>query len=113
MNNIKLNAQNTTQQSYGDRLNAVLDSANILKGAGERAIATGVSTIGAVPIEDGAGLRDYMLRIQNCEYGRMFMSRSGTFTAQPRVSAEIVNPLATLSDTGVGIPYQTFDIANS
>lgn len=113
MNNIKLNAQTTTQQSYGDRLNAVLTSANILTGAGERSIATGVSTIGAVPIEDGAGLRDYLLRIQNCEYGRMFVSRSGTFVAQPRVQAEITNPLATLSDTGTGIPYQTFDIANS
>ena len=113
MNNIKLNAQTTIQQSYGDRINAVLNSASILTGAGERAIATGVSTIGAVPIEDGAGLRDYLLRIQNCEYGRMFISRSGTFTAQPRVQAEITNPLATLSDTGTGIPYQTFDIANS
>lgn len=113
MNNIKLNAQSTTQQSYGARLNAVLDSAGILKGAGERNIATGVSTIGAVAIEDGAGLRDYLLRIQNCEYGRMFMSRNGAFTAQARVQAEITNPLATLSDTGTGIPYQTFDIANS
>jgi hypothetical protein len=113
MNNIKLSAQTTIQQSYGDRLNVVLNAAGILTGAGERAIATGVSTIGAVPIEDGAGLRDYLLRIQNCEYGRMFMSRSGIFTAQARVQAEITNPLVNLSDTGVGIPYQTFDIANS
>jgi predicted nucleic acid-binding Zn ribbon protein len=113
MNNIKLGAQSTIQQSSGDRIKVALDSAGILKGAGERAIANGVCTIGAVPIEDGAALRDYLLRIQNCEYGRMFMSRSGTFTAQPRVQAEITNPLATLSDTGTGIPYQTFDIANS
>jgi len=49
-----------------------------------------------------------------CEYGRMFMSKSGAFTAQPRVQAEITNPLATLSDNGSsGIDYDTFDIANS
>jgi hypothetical protein len=113
MNNIKLAAQTTTQQSYADRLNAVLDSANILTATGDRNIATGVSTIGAVPIEDAAGLRDYLLRIQNCEYGRMFISRSGVFTAQARVSPEVQAPIVTLSDTGTGVPYQTFDIANS
>ena len=112
-NNIKLNAQTTTQQSYGARLNAVLDAAGVLTGAGERNIATGVCTIGAVPIEEGAALQDYLLRIQNCEYGRMFISRSGAFTAQPRVQAEITNPLAVLSDTGSGVYYDTFDIANS
>jgi len=112
-NNIKLNAQTTTQQSYGARVNAVLDAVGVLTGAGERNIATGVSTIGAVPIEEGAALQDYLLRIQNCEYGRMFISRSGAFTAQARVQAEITNPLATLTDTGTGIDYDTFDIANS
>jgi hypothetical protein len=112
-NNIKLNAQSTTQQKYGDRVNAVLDAAGVLTGAGQRNIATGVSTIGAVNIEQGAALQDYLLRIQNCEYGRMFISRSGAFTAQPRVQPEVTNPLATLSDTGTGIDYETFDIANS
>lgn len=113
MNNIKLSGQTTTQQLSGARIDAVLTSAGILTGAGERNISTGVATIGAVPIEEGAALRDYLLRIQNCEYGRMFMSRSGVFTTQPRVQAEITNPLATLSDTGTNIPYQTIDIANS
>lgn len=112
-NNIKLNAQTTTQQSSGARINAVLDFAGVLTGAGQRNIATGVATIGAVNIEQGAALQDYLLRIQNCEYGRMFISRSGAFTAQPRVQAEITNPLATLSDTGTGIDYDTFDIVNS
>jgi len=112
-NNIKLNAQSTSVQSSGARINAVLDAAGVLTGAGERNIATGVSTIGAVNIEQGAALQDYLLRIQNCEYGRMFISRSGAFTAQPRVQAEITNPLATLSDTGTGIDYDTFDIANT
>lgn len=110
MNNIKLNAQTTIQQSSGDRINAVLTSASIQI---PRNIANGVATIGAVAIEDGAGLRDYLLRIQNCEYGRMFISREGTFTAQARVQSELVNLTASLSDTGTGIPYQTFDIANS
>lgn len=112
-NNIKLNAQSTTVQSSGARINAVLDAAGVLTGAGQRNIATGVSTIGAVNIEQGAALQDYLLRIQNCEYGRMFISRSGAFTAQPRVLPEITNPLATLSDTGTGIDYDTFDIANT
>jgi hypothetical protein len=113
MNNIKLDAQSTTQQSYGDRVNAVLTSAKLLMETSDRNIATGISTIGAVAIEDGAGLRDYLLRIQNCEYGRMFMSRSGVFTAQARVSPEVRAPIITLTDTGTGVPYQTFDIANS
>jgi hypothetical protein len=112
-NNIKLQAQSTSVQSYGDRLNTVLNATGQLTGAGERNIATGVSTIGAVPIEEGAALQDYLLRIQNCEYGRMFISRSGVFTAQPRVQAEITNPLATFNDTGTAIDYDTFDIANS
>jgi len=113
-NNIKLDATTTTVQTSGDRINTVLNLAGVLTGAGERNIATGVANIGAVPIEQGASLQDYLLRIQNCEYGRMFMSRSGAFTAQPRVQAEITNPLATLSDNGSsGIDYDTFDIANS
>lgn len=112
-NNIKLAGQNTTQQSYGDRINAVLNSANVLTTTSERNIATGVSTIGAVPIEEGASLQDYLLRLQNCEYGRMFVSRGGAFTAQARVLPEVVSPIAVLSDTGSGVEYDTFDIANS
>ena len=109
-NNIKLAAQTTTQQKYGARINAVLDSAGITS---LRDIATGVSTIGAVPIEDGASLQDYLLRLQNCEYGRMFISRSGVFTAQARVLPQTIAPAVTLSDTGAGVEYDTFDIANS
>ena len=110
MNNIKLAAQTTTQQSSGERINAVLNSAGI---SIPREVAVGVSTIGAIPIEDGAGLRDYLLRIQNCEYGRMFIGRGGTFTAQPRVLPQLRSVVVTLSDTGTGVPYQTFDIENS
>jgi hypothetical protein len=113
MNKIKLNATTTTQQSYGDRVTFALSAANVFTSAGERNISTGVSTIGAAPIEDGAGLRDYLLRIQNCEQGRMFVSRSGVFNAQARVLPEVTNPLVTLSDTGTGIPSQTFDVANA
>jgi len=109
-NNIKLPAQTTTQQSYGARVNVALTSGGITI---NRDIATGVSTIGAVPIEDGASLQDYLLRIQNCEYGRMFISRNGVFTAQARVLPVTVNPSVTLSDTGSGVDYDTFDIANS
>lgn len=112
-NNIKLAGQTTTQQSYGDRINAVLDSVGVLTSTLDRNISTGVATIGAVPIEEGASLQDYLLRIQNCEYGRMFMSRSGAFTAQSRVLPEVINPAATLADNGTGVEYDTFDIANS
>jgi hypothetical protein len=90
-----------------------LNSAGVLTSTSDRNIASGVATIGAVPIEDGASLQDYLLRLQNCEYGRMFISRTGTFTAQSRVLPEIVEPIAILSDTGSGVEYDTFDIANS
>lgn len=109
-NNIKLPAQTTTQQSYGDRVNVALTSGGYTD---LRDVSTGVSTIGAVPIEDGASLQDYLLRLQNCEYGRMFISRSGVFTAQSRVLPQVINTVATLSDTGSGVEYDTFDIANS
>jgi hypothetical protein len=112
-NNIKLAAQSTTQESSGVRINTVLNSAGVLTSSSERNVATGVAIIGAVPIEDGASLQDYLLRIQNCEYGRMFMSRNGAFIAQSRVLPEVINLAATLSDTGSGIEYDTFDIANS
>lgn len=113
-NNLKLDAQTPPQETSGARINRVLDSAGVLTGAGERNIATGVAKIGAVSIEQGAALSDYLTRIQNCEYGRMFISRSGVFTAQARVQAEINNPLVTLSDNGSsGVDYDTFDIANS
>lgn len=113
LTNRYLPAYTPAVQTYGDRLNTVLDLVGAATGAGERNIATGVSSLGTKPIEENAGCRDYLLRIQNCEQGRIFMSRSGSFTAQPRVQAEITNPLVTLSDTGSGIPYQTFDIANN
>jgi hypothetical protein len=67
----------------------------------------------AKDIEQSVSVSEYLLRIQNCEWGRMFISRSGAFTAQPRVLPEITNPLATLSDNGTGIDYDTFDIANT
>lgn len=113
LNNIKLNAQTTVVESTGARINTVLNAAGVLTGAGERNIATGVANMKAKEIEQSVSVSEYLLRIQNCEWGRMFISRSGAFTAQPRVQAEIINALATLSDTGTGIDYDTFDIVNS
>lgn len=113
LNNIKLNAQTTVVESTGARINTVLNAAGVLTGAGERNIATGVANMKAKDIEQSVSVSEYLLRIQNCEWGRMFISRSGAFTAQPRIQAEIINALATLSDTGTGIDYDTFDIVNS
>jgi hypothetical protein len=113
LNNIKLDAQTTVVESTGARINTVLDAAGVLTGAGERNIATGVANMKAKEIEQSVSVSEYLLRIQNCEWGRMFISRSGAFTAQPRVQPEVTNPLATLSDTGTGIDYETFDIVNS
>jgi hypothetical protein len=113
LNNIKLNAQTTTVQSTGARINTVLDAVGVLTGAGQRNIATGVANMKAKDIEQSCAVTEYLLRVQNCEWGRMFISRSGVFTAQPRVQAEITNPLVTFSDNGTGIEYDTFDIENS
>lgn len=111
--NATINAHTPTEELSGARIGAILDrpEVNLFVGAGERSIEAGLAPLGAYPIEQNVSVRDYFNRVQTAEQGRIFLSRSGVFTAQDRAGrAELGSPVE-LSDVGDGgAPFTNIEL---
>lgn len=110
-NNVKLGAQTIVAERSDQRITKILDSVNLF--VGNRALDTGVANLGTAPMDVGASVIDYLARINNSEQGRIFINKSGVFTMQSRVGRKLGNTVATLSDTGSNVKYQSFEIVNN
>lgn len=110
-NNVNVPAQAVVAERSDQRLIKVLDSVNMF--AGIRDIDVGLGNLGTAPIDGSATLLDYLGRINNSERGRIFISRSGRFTMHKRIGYIQSNIIAVLSDDGVNIGYEDFEMANN
>lgn len=102
-----------TAQRTDERLAAVLDRPDVqlFTGVGERNLAAGVARVGTQVVEGGVTVQDYFARVQLAEQGRIFMSRAGVFTSQPRIGRVATSSPATLSDKqDGGIPFRSFKV---
>jgi len=116
LNNKVLLAHTPVAQKSGARVGAVLSRAEVglFAGVGERSLAVGEANLGAAPVEAGVSVKDYLDRVNNSEYGRIFMSRSGVLNFDSRVGRELDGvDVAFTHAEGTGIPFNAFEIAYS
>ena len=104
---------NVTEQLSSARLSAVLDLPEVAYPALTRDIETGTQTLGgaaAYTVPEGTNVKAYIDQIQAAEQGRIFLSRTGDFTAQPRVGQTLSGSVADFHDDGTNIPYNSLGI---
>ncbi len=105
---------NVSEQLSSARLSAVLDLPEVDFPAGQRAISTGTQTLGgtaAFTIANGTNVLGYCSQINAAEQGRLFMSRDGDLTFEPRIGTTISAPVADFHDDNTNIPYNTVGIS--
>jgi hypothetical protein len=104
---------NVTEQLSSARLSAVLNLPEVAYPALTRDIETGTQTLGgaaAYTVDEGTNVKAYIDQIQQAEQGRIFMSRTGYFTSQPRVGQTLSGSVADFHDDGTNIPYNSLGI---
>jgi hypothetical protein len=104
---------NVSEQLSSARLSAVLDLPEVAYPALTRDIETGTQTLGgaaAYTVPEGTNVKAYIDQIQAAEQGRIFISRAGDFTAQPRVGQTLSGSVADFHDDGTNIPYNSLGI---
>jgi hypothetical protein len=104
---------NVTEQLSSARLSAVLDLPEVAYPALSRDIETGTQTLGgaaAYTVPEGTNVKAYIDQIQAAEQGRIFISRTGDLTSQPRVGQTLSGSVADFHDDGTNIPYNSLGI---
>jgi hypothetical protein len=104
---------NVSEQLSSARISAVLDRTEVAYPALSRDIETGTQTLGgsaAYTVPTGTNVKAYIDQIQQAEQGRIFLSRTGNFTFQPRVGQTLSGSVADFHDDGTNIPYNSLGI---
>jgi biotin operon repressor len=104
---------NVSEQLSSARISAVLDRTEVAYPALSRDIETGTQTLGgaaAYTVPTGTNVKAYIDQIQQAEQGRIFLSRTGDFTSQPRVGQTLSGSVADFHDDGTNIPYNSLGI---
>lgn len=109
-----MNEFNVSAQTSGERITSVLDLPEVAYPASPRSIATGTVNLGhdasyTVPAQ--TNVLQYITQInETAEFGRVFMSRSGTITFQNRIGTTLSASVADFHDDGTGIKYNGLGI---
>lgn len=103
--NMVLSAFTPSAQKTGARVNAILDRTEV-NYIGPRTIATGSSDLGAYAVAADTVVLNYLRQVERSEQGSLFIAADGELVFRDRSYVSTVTP-PTLSDDGVGIPYQT------
>ena len=104
---------NVSEQLSSARLSAVLDLPEVAYPVLTRDIETGTQTLGgaaAYTVAEGTNVKAYIDQIQQAEQGRIFMSRTGDLTSQPRIGNTLSGSVADFHDDGTNIPYNSLGI---
>jgi hypothetical protein len=105
---------NVDEELSNVRLEAVLDLPEVAFPAGARNISTGVATLGgsaAFTVSQGVNVLNYCIQINEAEQGRLFMSRDGVLTFQPRIGNTLSGSIADFHDDGTNIKYNELAIS--
>ena len=108
-----LSEYNVSEELSSTRLSAVLDLPEVAYPALTRDIETGTQTLGgaaAYTVAEGTNVKAYIDQIQEAEQGRIFMSRTGDITSQPRIGNTLSGSVADFHDDGTNIPYNSLGI---
>ncbi len=105
---------NVSEQLSSERLEAVLDLPEIAFPIAARNISTGTQTLGgsaAFTVEQGTNALAYCEQINEAEQGRLFMSRTGQLTFQPRIGNTLSGSVADFHDDNTNLPYNLLGIS--
>jgi hypothetical protein len=105
---------NVSEELSNVRLSAVLDLPEVDFPIGQRNISTGTQTLGgasAFTVEAGTNVLEYCTRINTAEQGRLFMSRDGDLTFQPRIGNTLSASVADFHDDGTNIPFDSLGVS--
>jgi hypothetical protein len=108
-----LNEYNVSEELTNVRLETVLDLPEVNFPAAARNISTGTQTLGgasAFTVAQGTNALSYCSQINDAEQGRLFMSRDGVLTFQPRIGATLSSAVANFNDDGTNIKYNALGI---
>ena len=89
-------------------MSAILDRPEVAFPVVNRDITTGTQTLGgasAFTIPQGTNVLGYLALVNEAEQGRLFMSREGDLTFQPRIGVTLDPSVADFHDDGTNIPY--------
>lgn len=109
--NQTLTGGTATPQMSGARINAVLDSMDVLWPATARSIDAGTVMLGADVQATDSNVLEYLQKVEASELGHFFIDKSGNVTF--RDSASLVPESASalvLADDGTGIPYSGMQV---
>ena len=104
---------NVSEELSSARLSAVLDRPEVDFPLATRDISTGTQTLGgasAFTIPQGTNVLGYCSQINEAEQGRLFMSRDGDLTFQPRIGTTLDPSSADFHDDGTEIKYNGLGI---
>jgi hypothetical protein len=105
---------NVSEELSNVRLSAVLDLPEVDFPIAQRDIDTGTQTLGgasAFTVPAGTNVLEYCTRINTAEQGRLFMSRDGDLTFQPRIGNTLSQPVVSFHDDGTNIPFDSLGIS--
>jgi hypothetical protein len=92
-------------QKSGERINAILNSADVDWATQEREVETGLTDLGTDVYEDGTNVLDYLRSVARSEPGNLFIGKDGKVVYTDRAASSNDNAVV-LADDGTGIPYQ-------
>lgn len=99
-----ISVRTNDQQYSGDRVNTILDLAEINWALTSRDVETGQMLLGADTIPDDTSALAYLRTIEKSEPGSLFISKTGDVVFRDRLTAATSGGLV-LADDGTGIPY--------
>jgi hypothetical protein len=99
-----------SEESSGDRVEAVLDRPSVAWPEGRRDISQGKATLGTAVIEPDTSVLDYLQQVELSEPGALFIARDGRIVFRGREDFQVDTDF-TFADNGQGVPFQ--DIAIS
>jgi hypothetical protein len=105
---------NVSEQLTSERLEAVLDLPEVAFPIAARNISTGTQTLGGsavFTVDQGTNALAYCDQINEAEQGRLFMSRTGQLTFQPRIGNTLSGSVADFHDDNTNLPYNLLGIS--
>jgi len=96
-------------ETSADRLETILARPEVAYAGATSITASPVTTLGNYLVADNTQVAAYINRINQAEQGRIFLSRSGVLTMQPRITSAFSSPALELSDVG-NVPYNALTI---
>jgi hypothetical protein len=108
----QLDAFNPSAETSGERIDTVLALPEI-DYQGTTAIDTGTVNLGhdsSYNVAAGTNTLQYLMQINQAEQGRLFMSRSGVLTFEPRIGSTLSAPVISFKDDGTGAKYQNLEV---